>query len=82
MELHRSTYKERGSGLPWTIHLMIAVETANAIAHVHSSMNPPICHKDIKSSNILLDYEFNSKVADFGLSFQFYQNKYLEGSCY
>ncbi|KAJ6919507.1 wall-associated receptor kinase-like 14 isoform X2 [Populus alba x Populus x berolinensis] len=60
--------RERGSGLPWTVRLTVAAETANAIAYLHSAVNPPIYHRDIKSSNILLDYNYRSKVADFGLS--------------
>ncbi|KAK3223455.1 hypothetical protein Dsin_010480 [Dipteronia sinensis] len=60
--------RERGKGLPWTIRLTVATETAQAVAHLHSAMNPPIYHRDIKSSNILLDYNYKSKVADFGLS--------------
>ncbi|GAB4848916.1 hypothetical protein Ancab_003728 [Ancistrocladus abbreviatus] len=60
--------RERGKGLPWTTRLTIATETSEAIAYLHNAMNPPIYHRDIKSSNILLDVNYKSKVADFGLS--------------
>ncbi|KAL7254005.1 hypothetical protein ACSBR1_008372 [Camellia fascicularis] len=52
--LSQHLQRERGTGLPWTVHLTIASETAHAIACFHSAMNPPIYHRDIKSSNILL----------------------------
>ncbi|RDX79319.1 Wall-associated receptor kinase-like 14, partial [Mucuna pruriens] len=66
--LSQHLQKERGNGLPWPVRLTIATETAQAIAHLHSAISPPIYHRDIKSTNILLDYNFRSKVADFGLS--------------
>jgi serine/threonine protein kinase len=60
--------KERGNGLAWPIRVTIACEIAQAIAYLHSTLNPPIYHRDIKSSNILLDYNYKTKIADFGLS--------------
>lgn len=66
--LSQHLQRERGPGLPWTIRLTVATETAKAIAFLHSSIHPPIYHRDIKSSNILLDHNFSSKLADFGLS--------------
>ncbi|XP_040385325.1 wall-associated receptor kinase-like 14 isoform X1 [Oryza brachyantha] len=56
-----------GGGLPWRARLGVAAETAAAIAYLHST-RPPILHRDVKSSNILLDGDLRPKLADFGLS--------------
>lgn len=54
--------------LDFSKRLHIALGTAHGILYLHTGSNPPIFHRDIKASNILLDNNFNAKVADFGLS--------------
>lgn len=52
----------------WAVRLTIAIETAQAISYLHNDMNTPVYHRDVKSSNILLDCDYRSKVSDFGIS--------------
>ncbi|CAL9186678.1 unnamed protein product [Musa hybrid cultivar] len=56
------------SPLTWDIRMKIAIGTAKGIAYLHEGLEPKVVHRDIKSSNILLDKQWNPKVSDFGLA--------------
>ncbi|KAL0726530.1 hypothetical protein Bca4012_022623 [Brassica carinata] len=58
----------RGSALTWHMRMKIALDTARGVEYLHERCRPPVIHRDIKSSNILLDSSFNAKISDFGLA--------------
>ncbi|XP_054819641.1 probable receptor-like protein kinase At1g80640 [Prosopis cineraria] len=57
-----------GSALTWHMRIKIALDTARGLEYLHEICNPPVIHRDLKSSNILLDTNFNAKISDFGLA--------------
>lgn len=60
--------QDSGSAISLDIRLKLAAESAEALAHLHSSTSHTVIHGDVKSSNILLDENKMAKVADFGAS--------------
>ncbi|CAM8952764.1 unnamed protein product [Rhodiola kirilowii] len=62
-----------GSALSWHMRMKIALDTARGLEYLHEHCNPPVIHRDLKTSNILLDSDFNAKICDFGLA--------VTGSC-
>ncbi|KAM7466756.1 hypothetical protein LguiB_014318 [Lonicera macranthoides] len=68
--LHDKNNEEKSSSLlnSWKMKLKISLQAARGIEYLHNYAVPPIIHRDIKSSNILLDANWTARVSDFGLS--------------
>ncbi|KAK4279967.1 hypothetical protein QN277_011656 [Acacia crassicarpa] len=66
--LHYHLHGEDRPVLDWATRVKIAAGSARGIAYLHEDCHPRIIHRDIKSSNILLDNNFEARVSDFGLA--------------
>ncbi|KAF8101829.1 hypothetical protein N665_0201s0142 [Sinapis alba] len=69
--MHNGTLKEHLYGerrISWIKRLEIAEDAARGIEYLHTGCVPTIIHRDLKTSNILLDKHTRAKVSDFGLS--------------
>ncbi|CAI5504136.1 unnamed protein product [Closterium sp. Naga37s-1] len=64
--LHGSFSKE--IVLDWATRMRVALGAARGLAYLHEDSQPLVIHRDLKSSNILLENDFLAKVADFGLA--------------
>ncbi|XP_009769580.1 proline-rich receptor-like protein kinase PERK8 [Nicotiana sylvestris] len=58
----------KGGTMDWATRVKVAAGAARGLAYLHEDCHPRIIHRDIKSSNILLDINFEAQVADFGLA--------------
>ncbi|KAH9604936.1 hypothetical protein KSS87_003563 [Heliosperma pusillum] len=61
-------YNEKIEPLSWDRRIHIALDVARGLEYLHDGAVPPVIHRDIKSTNILLDQSMKARVADFGLS--------------
>ncbi|KAI9152751.1 hypothetical protein LWI28_000499 [Acer negundo] len=55
------------SPLNWNLRLKIAMQAAKGLEYLHKEVVPPVVHRDVKTSNILLDSDWGARIADFGL---------------
>lgn len=66
--LHSGSEMMERASLDWKTRLKLGIGTARGLAWLHHSCNPRVLHRNISSSNILLDHELEPKISNFGLA--------------
>ncbi|XXG60501.1 hypothetical protein AAC387_Pa04g2395 [Persea americana] len=79
--LFEALHQENDAVLDWVQRYKIAVGAAKGIAYLHHDCFHPIIHRDIKSTNILLDRDYEAKIADFGIA-KIVRGQDLDSSCF
>ncbi|KAM0828343.1 hypothetical protein ACQ4PT_067621 [Festuca glaucescens] len=74
LQEHIQGSNRNGACLSWPQRLRIALESAKGLEYLHKGCNPPIIHRDVKATNILLNAKLEARIADFGLSKAFDRN--------
>lgn len=69
LHLHQSSLLKS-----WATRLQIALDAARGLEYLHFYAVPPLIHRDVKPTNILLDFNMRAKIADFGLSILISEN--------
>ncbi|XP_044504416.1 serine/threonine-protein kinase PBL34-like isoform X2 [Mangifera indica] len=66
--LENHLFRKGSLPLPWSIRMKIALGAAKGLAFLHEEAEKPVIYRDFKTSNILLDADYNAKLSDFGLA--------------
>lgn len=66
--------EQNRSKFTWTLRKEVSIGIAKGLSYLHEEVSPHVVHRDIKTSNILLDENFTPKIADFGLARLFTEN--------
>ncbi|KAL1190578.1 putative serine/threonine-protein kinase PBL25 [Cardamine amara subsp. amara] len=68
LEDHLLDVEPEQKPLDWNSRIKIALGAAKGLEYLHDKADPPVIYRDLKSSNILLDRDFDAKLSDFGLA--------------
>ncbi|CAI5515508.1 unnamed protein product [Closterium sp. Naga37s-1] len=61
-------FRRKIQPMPWAVRMRVALDAARGLAYLHEEAEWQVIYRDFKTSNILLDQDFNAKLSDFGLA--------------